>query len=159
VATVLARIPVLLVGVAGSDTFGGYVDPVDDQVVPAGLGCQVDHLGQRQCPPREDLDAFLDQGAAGAFRDTVALTQLPVGVSAFQPCEGQDRLCAGVVCPPAGADALVVAGQRRGEVLHDVCWRGQGQTVDDGPGGLWFLVRHTADVPETSPLCDLPRRS
>jgi hypothetical protein len=42
----------------------------------------------------------------------------------------------------------VLFGTRRGEVLHDVYWRGQGQTIVDGRGGLWFLVRHTADVPE-----------
>src|SRR5258705_3809448 len=93
-----------------------------------------------------------------SFRYAVAVTQLPVGVSAFQVGDGQDRLDGGVVCPPAGADPPLVAGQGCGEAFHDVCWRGQGQTVDDWWGGLWLLVHHTADVPETSPFRDLPRR-
>jgi hypothetical protein len=149
---------VLLAGVFGGDTFGGDVDPVDDQVVPAGFAGEVDDFGQRQGAAGEDLDAFLDQGAAGAFRHSVARTQLAVGVSAFQPGDGPDRLQGGVVGPPAGADPFLVADQRRGQSPYDVGWRGQGHTVDDGAGGFRFLVLHTAEVPETSPFRDLARR-
>ncbi|HET8683565.1 MAG TPA: hypothetical protein VFM54_17115 [Micromonosporaceae bacterium] len=88
--------------------------------------------------------AVLDRASAG-WR---GFTLTPAGLRLLQ---------GGLVGPPAGADAPAVAGQRRGEVLHDVPWRGQGQAVDDGCGGLWFfLVRHTAEVPETSPLGGLP---
>lgn len=112
---------------SAGDAFGGDVDPVDDQVVPAGFHRQVDDLGQRQGPAGEDLDAFLAQGAAGAFRDTVALTQLPVGVSALQPGDVQDRLGGGVMCPPAGGCRYAVgsgSGQRRGVPRRALAWTG-----------------------------------
>src|SRR6266566_4468460 len=157
VSLVLSRVPVLLLGVLGRDAFGGDVDSVDDQVVPAGFHRQPYDLGQRQRPPGENLDALRHEGAAGAFRYAVAGTQRAVGVAAFQPGTGQDRLGGGVVRPPAGADAPAIAGQRHREVVNDAHWRGQGDTVDDGAGSLRLLVLHTVDVPEASATRDLPR--
>jgi hypothetical protein len=141
----------------GRDTLGGDVDPVDDEVVPAGLHRQPHDLGQRQRPPGEDLDALLHEGAAGALRYTVAGTQRTVGVATFQPGTGQDRLGGGVVATPAGTDTPAITGQSHGEAVHDTGWRGQGDTVDDGAGSLRLLVFHTVDVPEASTMRDLPR--
>ena len=158
VPLVLARIPVLFLGVLGRDAFGWDVDPVDDQVVPSGFHGEADHLGQRQCPPRQHLDAFLDEGAAGALRDAVAFAQFPVGVPALQPGTGQHRLFHRVVRAPAGADTPAVAGQGRCETLHHVGWRGQGNTVDDGPGSLRRVVCHRTGLSEASLVSDHPRR-
>src|SRR6266568_2363771 len=157
VPLVLSGIPVLFLGVLGGDAFGGDVDSVDDEVVPAGFHRQSHDFGQWQRPPRENLDALVDEGAAGALRYAVAGTQRPVGVAAFQPGTGQDRLGGGVVAAPAGTDTPAIAGQGHGEVVRDGGWRGQGDTVDDGAGSLRFWVLHTADVPEASSIRDLPR--
>src|SRR5439155_16961045 len=145
-----------LLGVLGGDGCDGDVNSVDDEVGPAGLGGQSHDLGQWHRPPRQYLGTFLDESAAGAFRYAVAGTQRAVGVATFQPSAGQDRLGGGVVGPPAGTDTPAIAGQGRGEVVHDGGWRGQGETVDDGAGSLRVLVLHTADVPEASSMRDLP---
>jgi hypothetical protein len=92
VAVVLAAVPVLLAGELRGDPFGGDVHSVHDQVVPAGLDRQTHHLGQRQRPPRQHLDALLHVGVAGAARDAVAFGQATVGVPTLQIRQRQHRL-------------------------------------------------------------------